>query len=94
MATTTDTPTAFDLLREFLDDDRAAGIPWSDEDFAQRVQLACRLTRSSGSAEAIIGTAKVWRDAYNRVPAGALEQFGPSIGDSESSDRRDSVTLA
>lgn len=77
----------FDLLREFLDDDRAAGIPWTDEDFNQRVELACRVTQSVSSTQPIIGTAYAWRDAYTGKPAGSLEQFGQSIGDEESGER-------
>lgn len=86
--------TPFQLLRELLDDDRRAGLPWSPEDFAQRVWLACRET-PGGIAwrHAIIDTYPAWQDAYIGRGAGALEQFDPvSLADEEPGERVD-VTL-
>ena len=82
-----------DLLRKFLADDRAAGIPWTNEDFRQRVELVGRLFHNPGFAEPIISMTSAWRDAYELKP-GPLAQFGPSIANKEHREHVGSLTLA
>ena len=64
------------LLVELLQDDKAAGMPWTPEDFAQRVSLACRQTSAGRSwSRALIDCYPVFADAYADRRAGALERF-------------------
>lgn len=94
MALSTAATDPFDLLREWLLDDRAAGMPWTDADFFQRVDLACRTVPGSSSyRQPLTETVDAWRASYERMPSGALEQFGPSIGHSEPGERSSVAAL-
>lgn len=92
MATTTASG-PLSLLRELLEDDRRAGIPWTAEDFAQRVDLVCRATNTRSWFDPIIQTAGAWRDAYIGQRAGELEHFGASLLVHEPCERLNIVVL-
>lgn len=62
------------LLRSLLEEDQRDGIPWTPEDFAQRVHVACREAGSSVWRWPLIDTYPAWRAAYLGAPDG-LERF-------------------
>lgn len=64
------------LVRQWLAEDHADGLPWEPERFAQYVHLAVRETGAGRSWRwAIIETAPAWRRAYLDQPDGGLEYF-------------------
>jgi hypothetical protein len=71
------------MLRELLEDDRRAGVPWSGADFAQRVHIVCRETRARGWRWILIETLPAWRDAYLNMRPSALEQLGVDLLDDD-----------
>ncbi len=75
---TTSTPPVLVLLVELLTDDKRAGIPWSAEDYGQRVDLAVRVTRAGTIwRRVLIESYPVWKDAYLDRVGGALERWDP-----------------
>lgn len=77
----------YEMLRDFLADDRAAGIPFDGRQFAHKVWLVARETRAGRAwVWTVVETAPAWRSAYLSRNGGALAHLDASLLDDDASD--------